>query len=158
MPGIDKVVMGVWTSDALARLPNPMSSNFRAMPIAGIAAMCPAEPCLAGVSPQAYTAAVEAPNAHANIHIANNDYTWTMEQDVPCCWAEQSLKSVERTLHKAWGLARSTTLVLVILAPAARVEQGWPRCETAPPVFTWDRSDFGISFSSISIGNRESYN
>ena len=110
VPGIDKVVMGVWTSDALARLPNPMSSNFRAMPIAGIAATCPAEPCLAGVSPQAYTAAVQAPNAHANIHIANNDYTWTMEQDVPCCWAEQSLKAVEKSLHDKWGLAHPAWL------------------------------------------------
>lgn len=105
VPGIDRVVMGVWTSDALARLPNPMSSNFRAMPVAAIADTCPAEPCLAGVSPQAYTAAVEAPNAHANIHIANNDYTWTMEQDVPCCWAEQSLRAVEKTLHDKWGVA-----------------------------------------------------
>ena len=25
--------------------------------------------------------------------------------------------------------------------PPARAEQGWPRCETALPVFTWDRSD-----------------
>ena len=25
---------------------------------------------------------------------------------MPCCWAEQSLKSVERTLHQAWALAR----------------------------------------------------
>ena len=35
---------------------------------------------------------------------ANNDYAWTGFHDVPCCWAEQSLKSVERTLHKAWAL------------------------------------------------------
>mmetsp|Transcript_79066 Transcript_79066/g.157174 ORF Transcript_79066/g.157174 Transcript_79066/m.157174 type:complete len:171 (-) Transcript_79066:320-832(-) len=94
-----KLVLGVWTTDALAMLPQPLSSNFKAM-FPG----CPAEPCLAGVTPQEYNHAVSEPNPAARIHIANNDFAWTGEQGVPCCWAEQSLKSVERTLHTAWGL------------------------------------------------------
>ena len=49
----------------------------------------------------AYNALIGAPSAARDIHIANNDFTWTGDDDVPCCWAEQSLKSVERTLHKA---------------------------------------------------------
>ena len=83
----------------LAMLPEPQSSNFKAM-----FPSCPAEPCLAGVTPQEYNRAITYPNPAAEVHVANNDFAWTGEQGVPCCWAEQSLKSVERTLHEAWGL------------------------------------------------------
>lgn len=53
----------MWTSDPLAALPNPESSRFDAMPIPIAPGACPAEPCLAGVTPQQYVAAVETPNA-----------------------------------------------------------------------------------------------
>merc|ERR1712146_193592 len=92
-----KIVLGIWTTDRLAALPQPQSSNFRAM-----FGSCPAEPCLANVTPQQYYNAVPSPNPAANIHLANNDWAWTGEQGVPCCWAEQSLKSVEKTLHTSW--------------------------------------------------------
>jgi hypothetical protein len=105
VPPPTKVVLGIWTSDELAALPQPMSSNFRAQ-----VPSCPAESCLDGVSAPQYNAATASPNPAANIHIANNDFAITLEQGVPCCWAEQSLKSVERTLHTAWGLGRPTWL------------------------------------------------
>ena len=105
VPPPTKVVLGIWTSDELAALPQPMSSNFRAQ-----VPSCPAESCLDGVSAPQYNAATATPNPAANIHIANNDFAITLEQGVPCCWAEQSLKSVERTLHTAWGLGRPTWL------------------------------------------------
>ena len=53
----------MWTSDPLAALPNPMSSRFDAMPIPFAPGACQAEPCLAGVTPQQYVAAVDTPNA-----------------------------------------------------------------------------------------------
>ena len=82
-----------------------------------------------------YNALVYRPNPARNIHLANNDYAWTGDQEVcgtaslsgailaarsqwcdpsgaipalqvPCCWAEQSLKPAERALHRAWGLPR----------------------------------------------------
>ena len=42
--------------------------------------------------------------------MANNDFTWTGFQGVPCCWAEQSLRSVEKTLHDHWSLGRPAWL------------------------------------------------
>ena len=62
------------------------------------------------VAPAEYIAAVETPNPAAKIHVANNDYTWTGFQGVPCCWAEQSLRSVEKTLHDHWSLGRPAWL------------------------------------------------
>ncbi|KOO24769.1 pantetheinase [Chrysochromulina tobinii] len=91
VPPPTKVVLGIWTSDELAALPQPMSSNFRAQ-----VPSCPAESCLDGVSAPQYNAATATPNPAANIHIANNDFAITLEQGVPCCWAEQSLNVDER--------------------------------------------------------------
>ena len=92
VPPMSKVVLGVWTSDRLAALPNPMSARFDTMPVSFAPGACPVEPCLAHVTPQQYVAAVEAPNAAgaaAGIHLANNDFTWTGYQGLPCCWAPQ---------------------------------------------------------------------
>ncbi|CAE8583443.1 unnamed protein product [Polarella glacialis] len=100
IPQMTRVVLGVWTTDKLATLPAPASSNFHAQ----VGDACPAELCLKGVSPEEYNEAISSPNAMANIHVANNDFAYTGDQGVPCCWAEQSLKPVERTLHKVWGL------------------------------------------------------
>ena len=96
VPPMSKAVLGVWTSDPLAALPNPMSSRLDAMPFPFAPGVCPAEPCLAGVTPQQYVAAVDTPNADgaaARIHIANNDFTWTGFQGLPCCWAPQRAES-----------------------------------------------------------------
>lgn len=96
IPPMSKAVLGVWTSDPLAALPNPMSSRLDAMPFPFAPGVCPAEPCLAGVTPQQYVAAVDTPNADgaaARIHIANNDFTWTGFQGLPCCWAPQRAES-----------------------------------------------------------------
>ena len=96
VPPMSKAVLGVWTSDPLAALPNPMSSRFDAMPLPFAPGVCPAEPCLAGVTPQQYVAAVETPNADgaaARIHIANNDFAWTGFQGLPCCWAPRRAES-----------------------------------------------------------------
>lgn len=108
VPGMLKLVMGVWTTDPLAMLPNPISSNMHEMikRLDPASTSCPAESCLDGVTPEAYNAAIGTPNVARNIHLANNDYAWTEYHDVPCCWAEQSLRSVERTLHKVWSLPR----------------------------------------------------
>eukprot|EP00401_Gymnodinium_catenatum_P029499 CAMPEP_0117538404 /NCGR_PEP_ID=MMETSP0784-20121206/42462_1 /TAXON_ID=39447 /ORGANISM="" /LENGTH=474 /DNA_ID=CAMNT_0005335019 /DNA_START=16 /DNA_END=1437 /DNA_ORIENTATION=- len=102
IPQMRRVVLGVWTTDKLALLPGPASSNFHAQ----IGDACPAEQCLKGVSPEEYYDAVSSPNAVANVHVANNDFALTGYEGVSCCWAEQSLKPVERTLHKAWGLGK----------------------------------------------------
>ena len=99
VPSPAKIALGLWTSDKFAQLSNPASANLHWM-----IQSCPAEACLDGVTPMAYNALIGAPSAARDIHIANNDFTWTGDDDVPCCWAEQSLKSVERTLHKAWAL------------------------------------------------------
>lgn len=107
VPPMRKVVLGVWTTDRLARLPAPLSANMHEMVHTD---QCPAEPCLAGLTPPTYNDIVASPNPQRNIHIANNDYAWTGFHDVPCCWAEQSLRSVERTLHTSWGLGRPTWL------------------------------------------------
>jgi len=100
VPPMAKIALGLWTSDQFATLTNPASANLNWM----IGKACPAESCLQGVTPTSYNALVGTPNPARNIHIANNDFTWTGDDSVPCCWAEQSLKSVERTLHKAWQL------------------------------------------------------
>jgi len=102
VPQMRRVVLGVWTTDRLALLPGPASSNFHAQ----IGSACPAEQCLQGVSPEEYYDVISSPNPVANIHVANNDFAWTDYEGVPCCWAEQSLKPVERTLHRAWGLGK----------------------------------------------------
>lgn len=108
VPPMAKVALGVWTSDQFATLTNPASSNMHWM-IARIGGSgCPKETCLPP-TPSAYNAIISSPTSR-NIHLANNDYAWTGDHDVPCCWAEQSLKSVERTLHKAWGLAKPAWL------------------------------------------------
>ena len=99
VPSPAKIALGLWTSDRFAQLSNPASANLHWM-----IQSCPAEACLDGTTPRQYNALIGAPSAARDIHIANNDFTWTGDDDVPCCWAEQSLKSVERTLHKAWAL------------------------------------------------------
>jgi len=99
VPPPKQLVLGVWTSDPLAALPQPFSNRMHSM-----IDTCPLEPCLEGVASTAYNAAVASPNPAANIHIANNDFALTGDQGVPCCWAEQTLKSVERTLHTVWQL------------------------------------------------------
>ena len=63
VPPMSKAVLGVWTSDPLAALTNPESSRFDVMPIPFAPGACQAEPCLAGVTPQQYVAAVDTPNA-----------------------------------------------------------------------------------------------
>ena len=104
VPAMTTIALGVWTSDKYARgLTNPASANLHWQMKS---ASCPAEPCLATYTPQTYNKLIGTPNSNYNVHLANNDYSWTGDDNVPCCWAEQSLKSVERTLHQEWGLAR----------------------------------------------------
>ena len=103
VPRMTKVVLGMWTTDKLALLPSPTSSNMHEMLHTP---SCPAEQCLDGVTPTQYNAAVSTPNPRRAVHLANNDYAWTGFNGVPCCWAEQSLRSVERTLHTHWSLAK----------------------------------------------------
>jgi len=103
VPQMKHVILGVWTNDKLSTLlPTPQASNFYAQ----LGDVCPSEQCLRGVSPDAYYDAVETPNEGVDIHVANNDFSWALYQSVPCCWAENSLKAVERTLHREWGLAK----------------------------------------------------
>lgn len=103
VPPPRELALGVWSTDPLAMLPEPLSANMHAMVHSPL---CPVEPCIAGLTPHEYNAAVASPNPAVNVHVANNDFAWTGDQGVPCCWAEQSLKSVERTLHTAWALPR----------------------------------------------------
>lgn len=103
VPRMPRVALGVWTTDDFAMLPAPLSANMSSMLHTGT---CPAERCLEGFTPAAYNTLVGQPNPQFSVHIANNDYAWTGEDNVQCCWAEQSLRSVERTLHNAWGLAK----------------------------------------------------
>mmetsp|Transcript_53350 Transcript_53350/g.119751 ORF Transcript_53350/g.119751 Transcript_53350/m.119751 type:complete len:172 (-) Transcript_53350:914-1429(-) len=103
VPPMSKIALGVWTTDKFARLTSPVSANMHWMIKDD---RCPAEACLRGVNAQQYNALVYRPNPARNIHLANNDYAWTGDQEVPCCWAEQSLKPAERALHRAWGLPR----------------------------------------------------
>jgi len=107
VPPPKQVVLGVWTTDKLALLPSPTSSNMHAMIKSD---RCPEESCLAGVTPTQYNSIISTPNPERRIHLANNDYTYTGFHNVPCCWAEQSLRSVERTLHTAWALPRPSWL------------------------------------------------
>ena len=78
VPLMARVVLGIWSTDALARLPAPMSNNM-SMFVSRMApgATCPEEPCLASVSPRSYTRAVQTPNAAARIHVANGDFALT---------------------------------------------------------------------------------
>ena len=103
VPRMSQVVLGIWSDDQLAQLPQPMSANMHVM---AKSPLCPAEPCLQGLTPPQYNDIVANPNSKRDIHIANNDYAWTGFDDVPCCWAEQSLRSVERTLHSSWSLPK----------------------------------------------------
>ena len=105
VPRMKQIALGLWTSDRYTGLTNPASANLHWM-----IQSCAAETCLSGTSPHDYNALVAQPNANRRIHMANNDYTWTGDHDVPCCWAEQSLKSAERTLHHYWKLPQPTWL------------------------------------------------
>jgi len=109
VPMMSKVALGVWPNDKLAALTNPASALL-ANQIKGHSTTCPREECLNDVTPVQYNALVGQPSASRNIHIANNDYAWTLDQSVPCCWAEQGLKAAERSLHKAWGLTKPAWL------------------------------------------------
>ncbi|EOD33511.1 hypothetical protein EMIHUDRAFT_111788 [Emiliania huxleyi CCMP1516] len=57
-----------------------------------------------------YTFTLEHPQVKWRIHLANNDFTWTGYQGKPCCWAEQSLRAVERILVREWALPRPAWL------------------------------------------------
>ena len=107
VPIMSSIVLGTWTTNKLALLPSPASSNLHEQ---CKTPACPSEPCLHGVTPLQYEAVVSWPNPSTKIHIANNDFTWTGFEGVPCCWAEQTLKSAERTLHNFWALSKPAWL------------------------------------------------
>ena len=66
VPRMRQVVLGIWSDDRLSQLPQPKSANMHAMVHSPL---CPAEPCLRGLTPPQYNDIVASPNAQRAIHM-----------------------------------------------------------------------------------------
>ncbi|KAJ1456435.1 hypothetical protein M885DRAFT_173478 [Pelagophyceae sp. CCMP2097] len=97
------VVFGFWDLDESTLLPTPLSSNFAAQ-----FPTCQVETCLDSISPHDYFTTTAFPAE--DLYIANNDFYYTLYQDTPCCWAQQSLKVAERILHDKFGAPQPSWL------------------------------------------------
>jgi len=102
-----KVVMGFWDSFRATSsfLSNPEPVNIYADHPGGRP-----QRCLQNVSAGEYISTVSAPTEEYDVFLANNDYFYEGLSGARCCWAENSLKPMEKLLRDRFALGRPAWL------------------------------------------------